>query len=66
MPAKTLLLALRRRVIKGATEITCGEKKLLLMKNRPTQILLNKVQSGRNQSENDIVRFQDHFERIQI
>lgn len=68
-------------VVKGTAEITCGDKKLLLTENQSTYIPLGEVhrlanpgaipleiievQSGGYLGEDDIVRFEDNYGRIE-
>lgn len=68
-------------VVKGTAEITCGDKKLLLTENQSTYIPLGEVhrlanpgtialeiievQSGSYLGEDDIVRYEDHYGRLQ-
>lgn len=69
-------------VVKGAAEITCGDKTLLLNENQSTYIPLGEthrlanpglepleiieVQSGSYLGEDDIIRMEDHYGRDQV
>ncbi len=80
-PQKHQHCAERWIVVKGTAEITSGDKKLLLTENQSTYIPLGEahrlanpgtipleiieVQLGSCQCEDDIVRFEDHYGRIE-
>jgi mannose-1-phosphate guanylyltransferase/mannose-6-phosphate isomerase len=68
-------------VVKGTADITCGDKNIVLSENQSTYIPLGEthrlansgstpleiieVQSGSYLGEDDIVRFEDHYGRIE-